>query len=71
VTPPAAATHAVRPGSDALMHAPAAGSVPALRCASCGYAIASYRTVPSCSMCHARRWIADRRMVPARGRRRS
>ncbi|HEX5557209.1 MAG TPA: hypothetical protein VFX13_06270 [Gaiellales bacterium] len=46
----------------------AAGAVPALRCASCGYAIASYRTVPSCPMCHTRRWIADRRMIPAHDR---
>lgn len=67
----AATTDAVRPGPGAFAHAPAAGSVPALRCASCGYAIASYRTVPSCPMCHTRRWIADRRMVPVRGRQRS
>lgn len=35
-------------------------SGPALRCATCGYAIASYGSVPNCPMCHTRRWIMDR-----------
>lgn len=43
-------------------------SVRALRCTSCGYAIASYRTLPDCPMCHTRKWVADREMRPARGR---
>jgi rubrerythrin len=71
MSPPAATTDAAGPGSRAFPQAPAAGPVPALRCASCGYAIASYRAVPSCPMCHARRWIADRRVIPAHGRQRT
>ena len=32
------------------------GLIGALRCASCGYEIASYRSLPSCPMCREMTW---------------
>lgn len=43
---------------------------PVLRCATCGYAIASYRRVPSCPMCHTRAWVVDRHAGSTPGGRR-
>ena len=61
---------AKRPGTRVTEpHASTTRSGPALRCATCGYAIASYRSVPSCPMCHTRTWIMDRHASPTPGRR--
>jgi rubrerythrin len=68
--PDTAGATAVRSGRKITEpHAGATRLGPALRCAVCGYAIGSYRSVPDCPMCHTRTWITDRHAssAPSRG----
>ena len=61
---------AVRPGTHITEpNACPTRSMAALRCATCGYAIASYRSIPNCPMCHTRTWILDHHTSSIRGRR--
>ncbi len=66
MTPPGTArANAIRPGTHVTEpHLSTTRLGPALRCAACGYAIASYRSVPNCPMCHTHTWIVDRRASP-------
>ena len=61
MTPPATASgNTIRRGTHVTTpHASTPRWRPALRCAACGYAIASYRSVPNCPMCHTHTWIVD------------